>query len=281
MKPFSCNLIRSTAAVCVLMVSGLIHAEDGVVRISDTSSGYSKDSGVVRISDHRKSAVRPVNHLTMPSSGPECCVPVGPVCEPGCAMPSGCVVEPECCAPLGCCPTEGCSTYGREYVCSSACCCGPQCCCGSGGYGHCGCNGSCFGQSHQAHMNKLFAGPVCSGTGCPANDCWRGQAMSFREKNSRLADKLFGWMVPSGCCGQGCPPVGKYQITYADQPEYADPRDSRIYAAQGYGMPMTVPLAPNVYQQYNYSWGVPASRITPISTYNPMTSPQPLYHQTW
>ena len=105
--------------------------------------------------------------------------------------------------------------------------------------------------------------------------------MSFQARNSRLADKLFGWLIPSGGNGQGAPPIGKYQVTYADQPDYADPRDGQIYAAQGYGMPMTVPLPPNVHQQYNYSWGIPASRITPISTYNPQTSPQPLYHQSW
>jgi hypothetical protein len=105
--------------------------------------------------------------------------------------------------------------------------------------------------------------------------------MSFRNKNARLANHLFGWMIPSGCCGQGCPPAGKYQVTYADQPDYIDSRDTQMYGAQGYGMPMTVPLAPNVNQAYNYSSGIPASRITQIGNYNPQTSPQPLYHQTW
>lgn len=105
--------------------------------------------------------------------------------------------------------------------------------------------------------------------------------MSFRNKNARLADHLFGWMIPSGCCGQGCPPVGKYQVTYANQPDYIDPRDTQVYAAQGYGMPMAVPLAPNVTHTYNYSSGLPSSRVTHIGNYNPNTSVQPLYHQTW
>jgi len=105
--------------------------------------------------------------------------------------------------------------------------------------------------------------------------------MSFHNKNARLADKLFGWMVPSGCGGGGCPPVGKYHMTYADQPDYINPNDSQIYAAQGYGMPITVPLAPNVNHQYNYSAGIPSSRITTIGNYNPMTSPQRLPHQSW
>lgn len=88
-------------------------------------------------------------------------------------------------------------------------------------------------------------------------------------------------MIPSGYCGQGLPPVGKYHMTYADQPSYIDPRDTQLYAAQGYGMPMSVPLAPNVNHAYNYSSGLPASRITHIGSYNPRTSPQRLNCQSW
>jgi hypothetical protein len=47
--------------------------------------------------------------------------------------------------------------------------------------------------------------------------------MSDRS-NARLADKLFGWMIPSGCGGQGCPPIGKYHMTYADQPRLYQPQ---------------------------------------------------------
>lgn len=145
----------------------------------------------------------------------------------------------------------------------------------------CNQNFSGFGTSHCDNINCLFAGsaPVCSGN--PCHSFFRGQALSFRAKNARLADKLFGWLVPSGCCGQGCPPVGKYHTTYADQPDYMDPRDGQLYAAQGYGMPMTVPMAPTVNYTYNYSWGVPASRLTPISNYNPQTAPARMHCQSW
>ena len=105
--------------------------------------------------------------------------------------------------------------------------------------------------------------------------------MSFHNKNARLAHKLFGWMIPTGCCGQGCPPVGKYHMTYADQPDYINPNDTQVYATHQYGMPITVPLAPNVNHAYNYSAGIPASRITTIGNYNPRTAPQRLPHQTW
>lgn len=60
------------------------------------------------------------------------------------------------------------------------------------------------------------------------------------------------------------PHHGQYHMTYAVNPSYFDSRDDDVYAAQGYGVPMAVPLAPNVRYSYNYSWGIPSSRITPI-----------------
>ncbi len=58
---------------------------------------------------------------------------------------------------------------------------------------------------------------------------------------------------------------GAYDITYAVNPYYQDPRDSRVYSAQGWGVPMGVPLAPVVNHSYNYGWGIPSSRMTPVS----------------
>lgn len=46
-----------------------------------------------------------------------------------------------------------------------------------------------------------------------------------------------------------------------------DPRDTRLYSAQGYGMPIAVPLAPVVKHQYNYGWGLPSSRLTRVGYY--------------
>jgi hypothetical protein len=56
-----------------------------------------------------------------------------------------------------------------------------------------------------------------------------------------------------------------YTMAYPVNPWYYDARDTRVYAAVGFGAPMTVPLAPTVQTQVNYGWGIPASRITPIS----------------
>ncbi|MBL8819320.1 MAG: hypothetical protein JNL58_25030 [Planctomyces sp.] len=301
MKPISCNLIRSTAAVCVLMVSGFISAQEGRVRITDKAPSSGEQSGVVRLSDR---AMPSIQQASFTHGGPAC----GDAgCVPGCAVPQDCWQTPGCMAPVTCCPPtqmccdpcmagcdpcmtgcDPCSYNGACYGMAGACCNnghghGGNCFSGNCHNGNCH-NGNCHGNycdGYNDRMNCLFAGSQCSGSGCPGHDWWRGQSLSFREKNSRLANHLFGWMVPSGCCGQGCPPVGKYHITYADQPNYFDQRDGQLYGAQGYGMPMTVPLAPHVRQQYNYGWGVPSSRLTHISNYNPQTSPQPLYHQTW
>jgi hypothetical protein len=64
--------------------------------------------------------------------------------------------------------------------------------------------------------------------------------------------------------GHGLCPVGVYSHAYPVNPNYFDARDGRVYAAQGYGIPVSVPLAPQVDFTYNYGWGIPASRLTPI-----------------
>ncbi|MFK7779289.1 MAG: hypothetical protein QM501_14380 [Gimesia sp.] len=65
---------------------------------------------------------------------------------------------------------------------------------------------------------------------------------------------------------KGVAPFGRYNITYAVDPYHFDQRDGRpLYGAQGYGVPIAVPLAPNVHKVYNYGWGIPSSRLTPVS----------------
>jgi len=56
-----------------------------------------------------------------------------------------------------------------------------------------------------------------------------------------------------------------YQRVYPADINYSDPRDRRVYAAQGYGVPIAVPLPSNVVYQYNYSQGPRGSRLTPVS----------------
>jgi len=77
--------------------------------------------------------------------------------------------------------------------------------------------------------------------------------------------RKFGYFHRDGCCGEGCPKCGHYGIVYANNPGYHDPRDGKIYAAQGLNVPVAMPLAPNVEHTYNYGWGIPSSRRTHIS----------------
>ncbi len=60
-----------------------------------------------------------------------------------------------------------------------------------------------------------------------------------------------------------------YNMAYPVNPWYYDPRDTRVYAAAGFGAPMTIPLAPTVQTQVNYGWGIPSSRITYLSRVAP------------
>lgn len=238
--------LRSTAALCVILTAGISVAQDGVVRISDRSNTPAPNGeGVVRMSGSRGPAIQRTSFV---------------------------MAEPNDCNTY----FASCDSTGMPACWCQQCQCSP-CQCGARGGRR---NGS-FGDIHRDHVNTLFAGSADCETGSTVRDCWRGQSLSFRNKNARLGNLLFGWMVPSGCCGQGCAPVGAYHVTYADQPDYIDQRDTQLYAAQGYGMPITVPLAPNVNHTYNYSAGVPASRVTHIGNYNPQTSPRPLYKQTW
>ena len=93
-----------------------------------------------------------------------------------------------------------------------------------------------------------------------------------RQRSARLCAHFHGklaYFTPMGNGGDGAPPFGCYHLVYAASPDYFDPRDGQVYAAQGYGVPMSVPLAPTVRHTMNYSSGIPASRLTPISTVVP------------
>ena len=281
--------LRTAAMLCTFMTAGLAVGQDGVVRMSDRSINSVSDVGVVHMRAWPSGPqIQHVSHLQ--SGGGEGCTATPAAPQGSCIYgPQGC--ESACnsgCNGGSCYAATDCNTIfssvdssGMPACWCHHCNCAPCQCRDHRGRGRrngrngCECNNGCDDGT------TLFAHSVDSGTGSACRDCYHGQAMSFHNKNARLADKLFGWMIPSGCCGHGCPPCGKYHMTYADQPDYINPNDTQIYAAQGYGMPITVPLAPNVNHTYNYSAGVPSSRITTIGNYNPQTAPQRLPHQTW
>lgn len=119
-------------------------------------------------------------------------------------------------------------------------------------------------------------GPVCDGQALLHNNCFGtylcGQTALHRAYmlqcsagfNAYLRCK-FGYFIHDGCGGAGCKPFGHYSVVYPVDPCYADARDGQVYAAQGVNGPVSVPLAPNVRHTYNYGWGVPSSRLTPVS----------------
>ncbi|MDP1797769.1 MAG: hypothetical protein Q8K78_09820 [Planctomycetaceae bacterium] len=122
---------------------------------------------------------------------------------------------------------------------------------------------------------------MMSGTYCPNGDCDFGNGYPRQYKYGWNRDHdsgysmiqyfrcKFGYFIPTGNGGAGAPFMGTYARVYPQDPGYFDQRDGQLWAAQGYGVPVAVPLAPVVGHQYNYSWGTPSSRLTPISRLAP------------
>lgn len=101
---------------------------------------------------------------------------------------------------------------------------------------------------------------------CRDREKCRERAICRRERfGVWLSHTRLNYFIPRGCCGKGCPPCGHYQIVYPVDPWYGDARDGGVYAAEGIGGPVSVPLAPVIRHTYNYGWGVPSSRLTPVS----------------
>lgn len=289
MKLHGSKTARFVAAVCVVAGSQFAAAPlavsddaPGIVRMSDLQP-RSNRAAAATIRAQSPEVEQTCFLTKKKSGGGGGCGAQGCCTEPMCAAPMACAV-PNCAAPCA----EGCNgcgeaggggksqtLFGRMFGAGrgsrsgKGCKCGnPNCQCqnGNGGWGA-GANG------------YASNGDWGSGDGdWDSDDCESGSGSSGGQT---LFDALFGCLSPTGACNQGAPPIGKYSITYANNPSYADARDGQAWAAQGYGMPMTVPIAPVVRYTYNYSHGTPASRLTPTSTYNPMTSPQELYHQSW
>jgi len=115
----------------------------------------------------------------------------------------------------------------------------------------------------QNHVYSYSNGPVYEGDNCP--HCRNSAGLGKRGSLRNFFRCKFGYFFPTGCGGKGCAPFGHYKMTYAVDPYYFDGRDGQLYGAQGYGVPVAVPLAPTVRQTYNYGWGIPSSRITPVT----------------
>ena len=113
-------------------------------------------------------------------------------------------------------------------------------------------------RGHSAAFNKMCFGNSCQPGGMYYHDP-SGQAMCEYFKCK------FGYFIPTGGGGAGLPWVGHYSRVYPVTPYHSDARDGQVWAAQGYGIPISVPLAPVVGHTYEYGLGVPSSRLVPVS----------------
>lgn len=233
------------------------------------------DAGVARISD--------TSQKSAPRTSTQAKSPIQQASFQGCTD-GGCAATPVAdpvstpCGPGGCGTS---SSGGSSFGGSSS---GGSLFGGSGGSLFGGSSsgnssrGGIFGNGGSASNRSTFSG---SGTRSAASNAvrktagkvsgsasgwWQNQLAMRRARTARHNAALKRAFCPSGNCGQGAPPIGHYNMVYAADPNHFDQRDGSLYSAQGYGTPVTVPLAPNVHHQFNYGWGMPSSRITQIST---------------
>lgn len=161
-----------------------------------------------------------------------------------------CVTAPSCPAPAPCashgCKDHCCDKIGHCRLRNLLRCprlCHRDDCHDPCDQGHCG-HGLCRGLCHGCGAHGLCLGGLCSHCAY-LHPCALLQSLKHY-------------------CGPGLLPVGAYCRATPMNVNYFDVRDARVYAAQGFGIPVAVPLAPQVDFTYNYGWGIPASRLTPI-----------------
>ena len=81
----------------------------------------------------------------------------------------------------------------------------------------------------------------------------------------------FGYFFPTGSGGKGSALVGHYSMVYPVNPGYrilAIATCTRLRVTTGRWRCRSPPV---VHHTYNYGWGVPSSRLTPVS--HPITTP--------
>ena len=185
--------------------------------------------------------------------------------------------SPACDGQAPCASNAGCQTCTANQSCCGQC---SQCCqCDCPAYIHegrpCHLTGNPIIDWCTVNKMKIHSAIMSRYYNCKArrkmddcdDDCRRGGC------NGGDCDKdgcsYCGLPYPNGCGGKGCAIIDHYSMVYATMPEYSDPRDGRVYSAEGFNVPVAVPLAPNVEYQYNYGWGIPSSRLTPVSRFIP------------
>jgi hypothetical protein len=125
-------------------------------------------------------------------------------------------------------------------------------------------------QPANCERQTLPESAVCpeGGSVCPEGStvCPQGRVCCGKVHwHQRLCDWLHNELGGHQCGRRPeIPLAGHYHIVYPVNPGYFDSRDGQVYAAPGYGGPVSVPLAPVVNHTYNYGWGIPSSRLTPV-----------------
>lgn len=234
-----------------------------------------------------------------PPSEVSCCqvgCTTGPHCDPAnghacCINQTGSCADGTCTC-RGCQSGTGCLCCGTGRYAQSGCKCGANCRCGKGV--HSGLFGKMFG----TRAANCPCGPGCrcgQGTGSSGRfladingDGRADYVGKGRCRHCGRYGRLYGRRHCGLCCGIPIPGFlagghggaigGSYARVYAVNPYYHDFRDGAVYAATGYNAPISVPLAPNVDYQWNYGWGIPSSRLTPVSRVVPSPyAVQPTY----
>ena len=249
-----CSLAWLAAVICV--IAGLPFAA------ADDAPGF------VRMTDYQPNEIHPTAFLRATADSEKVdCVTVE------CGEDKSCLPANSCSVPDDDCSDDDCS----EGDCSEGACDADNDGCDADNDGCDADNDGCDADDDSCDANSRGCGCGCPGK---TNGCWLGKL--FGGAKSRCSCYSCDYCGKrSGASGHGVPFFGCYQVTYSHQPAYADTRDGQAWGAQGYGMPVTVPTAPIVRYSYNYSHGTPASRLTPLSTYNPATSPKQLFLQSW
>lgn len=117
--------------------------------------------------------------------------------------------------------------------------------------------------SCDGYVDGLYA-QARGGRGGDCNQCHGGWGRNGCQNGNCHAGGPLRRCLAGGCYR----PVDGY---------YQDPRDSQVWAATGFNVPVTVPLAPVVKYQYNYGWGVPSSRLTQVGNRYTQYYPQPFF----
>lgn len=306
MRAINTNIRWIATASCLLAISCIANAEEGVVRITDANKHSDASDTETNMTTEELEMKAAYERIRAQLTGHSVGTASGTLQQAGFRSRSKRLNKRGGCADFGCidgaCDGSACggSACGGSACGGSACdgsaCDGTACndsfgacsaCDGSGytgrddsgiGWNRSGgifggkanrkkCN-SCFGSGYNNRVHSVLGNSSCRSGNCQAGNCQAGGCQS-------------GGCQSGGCPHKGHPPFGKYHITYANNPGHTDARDGQVYGAQGYGTHLTVPIAPNVRYSYNYGSGIPSSRITPLGQYS---GPGPISynpHQSW